>query len=321
MEPDSAKAQGLFAFSRALGAEYDKPADAPAVLIDAERAVRSALAVDPREPDARLALSLLQRSTLDLATNEDRIRQILAVDPQNIRAMRQLWDLLQCVGRSHDALSLVERAIAIKPLAAANNYPRAQLLWILGRNAEADRVIDRTMQYWPSHRFVRFARFMIFAFTDRPRAAVAMLDGPNTAPQSFSPETIALWRISLAALDQPTPSRIAAATSANRAAAKTNLGLSSQAVIFLSAIGEVDAALEVVNELFVIIGRNSARGKPGAKAAAGTSIAWRFAPWLFIPPTASLRADARFEALCDGIGLTDYWSKRRVVPDYKLGLA
>jgi DNA-binding winged helix-turn-helix (wHTH) protein/tetratricopeptide (TPR) repeat protein len=320
LQPGSAKAAGLYAFSRALGAEYDQPGD-PAALVDAERAVADALAVDPREPDARLALSLLQRSTLDLATNEERLRQILAVDPQNIRAMRQLWDLLQCVGRSHDALSLVERALAIKPLAAASNFPRAQLLWILGRTAEADRVIDRAMQYWPSHRFVRFARFMIFATTDRPRAALAMLDGKNTAPQAFPPEAIALWRIALAALDQPTPARIATARSATVAAARANLGLASHAVIILSAIGEVDAAFEVANELFVIVGRNPNRGRNGPKATPGTSIAWRFAPWLFIPPTATLRADARFDALCEGIGLTDYWHKRNIVPDYRLDQA
>jgi hypothetical protein len=50
------------------------------------------------------------------------------------------------------------------------------------------------------------------------------------------------------------------------------------------------------------------------------STAWRFAPWLFIPPTASLRADPRFNTLCDGIGLTEYWAKRGIKPDYQLGI-
>jgi hypothetical protein len=42
---------------------------------------------------------------------------------------------------------------------------------------------------------------------------------------------------------------------------------------------------------------------------------------LFIPPTATLRADARFDALGEGIGLTDYWHKRNIVPDYRLDQA
>ena len=45
--------------------------------------------------------------------------------------------------------------------------------------------------------------------------------------------------------------------------------------------------------------------------------AWRFTPWLFTPPVASMRADARFNELCDGTGLTDYWRKRGVQPDYR----
>ena len=321
MRPDSARAQGLLAFTRAMAADYGAPSEAPAAVREAERAAAAALSIDPNAPDARIARTLLQRSTLDFAATEARFREILAADPQNIRAMREFWDLLQCVGRSREALSVVERAIAAKPLAAANNYPRAQLLWILGRNAEADRVIDRALQYWPSHRFVRFARFMIFAFTDRPRAALAMLDGKDTAPQSFSAEAVALWRVSLAALEQRTPAAIAAARRANLAAAQTNLRIASQGVFVLSALGEIDAAFQIVNELFVIPARNLTGDQPGGKAVPVSSTAWRFAPWLFIPPTAPLRADARFEALCDGIGLTDYWRTRRVVPDYKLRTA
>ena len=296
-------------------AGYGAENPASAAVVEAERAARAALAIDPRAADARLALTLLQRSTLDLAANEDRIRQILADDPQNIRAMSELWSLLQCVGRSHDALAMIDRAIALKPLAAANNYPRAQLLWILGRNAEADRVIDRALQYWPAHRFVRFARFIILAFTDRPRAALAMLDGRNTAPQSFPPQAVALWRISLAALDQRTPATIAAARTANLSAAQANLALASQGVLVLSALGELDAAFKIVNDLFVIRDQDPTEGQTRSSSNDGTSMAWRFAPWLFIPPTAPMRADPRFKALCDGAGLTDYWRKRSIGPD------
>ena len=48
--------------------------------------------------------------------------------------------------------------------------------------------------------------------------------------------------------------------------------------------------------------------------------AWRFAPWLFTPPTASLRADPRFLAICDAAGLSEYWAKRGIKPDYQLGI-
>ena len=200
--------------------------------------------------------------------------------------MRHLWSFLQCAGRCRDSLDMIERAIAIKPLAAANNYPKAQLLWILGRNAEADRVIDNAMKYWPSHRFVRFARFTIFAFTGRPRAALAMLEKEETRPQQYTPEMVSLWRVSLVALEQRTPASITAARSANLDAARQDLKLSSQAILALSALGELDAAFEIADSFFAVR-RPSARN-PQSKPPV-RSTAWRFAPWLFTPPTASLR--------------------------------
>ena len=30
-----------------------------------------------------------------------------------------------------------------------------------------------------------------------------------------------------------------------------------------------------------------------------------------------MRADPRFKELCDGTGLTDYWHKRGIQPDYQ----
>ena len=292
LRPDNPKAQGLFALTQAMLAE-DGGREAGAAVQTADRAARIALALDPDEPNARLALVTLQRSTLDLATNEDRLREILAVAPDNIETMGSLWELLQSAGRSRDALALVERANALEPFAAGNHFPKAQLLWILGRNAEADRVIDRAMQYWPEHPIVRFARFTIYAYTGRPRAALAMLDDPKTRPQLYSPEEISLWRVSLAALDQRTPASIAAARSANIEAARQNPGRSNHAILVLSALGEVDAAFEIANGLLLFRRPTELRTQAPAKQPPVKSTGWRSRRGCSRPR----RADARRSAL------------------------
>jgi tetratricopeptide (TPR) repeat protein len=320
MRPDNPQAQGLFAMTQATVAEYGDRGEPSAAVQRADRAARAALAVDPNEPNARLALVTLERSTLDLATNEDRLREILATAPDNIPAMGSLWGLLQCAGRSRDALTLIERANVLEPLAASCHYPKAQLLWILGRNAEADRVIDRAMQYWPEHDGVRFARFTIYAYTGRPRAALAMLDSGKMKP-IYPPDAESLWRVSLAALDQRSPASIAAARSANLEAAKQNPGLTNQAVLVLSALGEVDAAFDIANELLLFRRPVESRPQPGSAKSPVKSTSWRFAPWLFIPPAEPMQADPRFNALCEGIGLTEYWAKRGIKPDYQLRIA
>lgn len=317
VRPNDARALGLYAYSLATRIDDRSVGRPGAAVEESERAVRAALESAPGDPNTQLAQILLERSTLDLAANEDRLRAVIARDPDNIYAMRHLWNLLQSSGRSREAMALVERAIALKPLAATNNYPRAQLLWILGRHAEADRVIDRAMQYWPKHRWVRFARFIILAFTGRERAARAMLDGKGTAPQEYGPAQIALWRVNLAALEDRSPAKVAAALSANLDAAKQHLGLSSQAIMALAALGEIDAAFEIANAVLLFNPTGDAEtARPGQPVK---STAWIFAPWLFTPPLAPLRADPRFKTLCDGIGLTDYWTSRGIRPDYRIG--
>jgi tetratricopeptide (TPR) repeat protein len=314
--PDSAAAQGLVALTQAAVAE-DSARETGAAVHEAARAARAALAIDPREPNARLALVTLQRSTLDLASNEDRLREILAIAPENISAMASLWSLLQSAGRSRDALALIERANSIEPFAASIQFPKAQLLWILGRTAEADRLIDRAMQYWPEHQIVRFARFTIYAYTGRPRAALAMLDDGKMTP-FYTPAAVSLWRVSLAALDQRSPASIAAARRANLQAANRNPGLTNQAVLVLSALGEIDAAFDLANQLLLFRHPVEPRPTAGSSRSPAKSTSWRFAPWLFTPPAEPMQTDPRFNALCAGIGLTEYWATRRIKPDYQL---
>ena len=126
-----------------------------------------------------------------------------------------------------------------------------------------------------------------------------MIEKAETAPQNYTPEAIALWRVSLAALDQRTPASIAAARRANLDAVQKDLRLTSQAALVLSALGEIDAAFEITNAFFAVEDRTIpvARAKGPVK-----STAWRFTPWLFTPPIAPMRSDPRFESFAMGSG-------------------
>lgn len=312
LRPDSARALGLYAYALS---SRDDTAVSGGALREAERAAEAALAINPGEANAHLAMVLARQSNLDLSETEQRLSQILIKAPRNVSAMRNMWSLLQCVGRSREALAWVDRSLTVAPLAAGSHYPRAQLLWITGRAAEADRTIDKALEFWPSHRYVRFARFTILAFTGRARAALTMLESRKTRPQAFSAYSIELWRTTLLALDAGSEATIEVARTANLDGALANLKLSRQAVMSLCALGDVDGAFRIANALFAIV--DKPRGRPASPVS---SVAWRFAPWMFIPPTAPMRSDPRFERLCDGIGLTDYWASRNVKPDFRTAI-
>lgn len=314
LRPDDAEALGSLAFAYATRMESGQREHTRTSLQQAETAAAAALGLDPNEPNAHLALVIIESGSLDLLGTEDRLRDVLAAHPSNLNAMNLLWNLLQCVGRSQEALGLVRRALRINPLASGSHYPFAQLLWITGQTAEADRVIEKAMQYWPTHRFVRFARFMIFAFTDRPRAAMAMIEKPETSPQNFPPESIALWRLTLPALDQRSSIAEARAREAVLAAVMKNLRLTSQAAMVMSALGDIDTAFAITDKFFAVDKANPLRPKSPMSIR---STAWRFAPWLFTPPIAGMRADPRFTMLTDEIGLSAYWHARQTQPDYQ----
>lgn len=321
LRPDDPGALGLFAYALSLQTEIGASSDRQKsthdkVIQEANDAAGRALALQPREPNALLAKVVLNRSGLDFAATEDRLRAILAGSPDHVNSLRHLWEFLTCVGRGQEALGLTERAVAINPLAAGNQFPRGQLLWITGRNAEADRVLERARTAWPEHETVRFAQFNLRAFTGRARAALAMLDDPQQVPD-FSPVLIDLWRINLVALDQPTPENIAAARKASLELSEQRLGLSNSATMAMSALGEVDAAFEILSRRYALQPPPPGGRSGPSKSNRGDSTAWRFAPWLFTPPLANARADPRFQYICDEIGLTDYWAKRGIKPDYQ----
>jgi len=313
LEPRSAKAWGLLAYSNAngvlrFGAMRDEAAQAT------ERAAGNALALDPNEPNALLALTLVQFGMIDFYSAEQRYLRILAIAPDNGNTMRFLGTMLHSVGRCRDSLTVVERALAIEPFVPDHWARKAGRLWILGRIAEADRIIDRAMQLWPSHSLVRLMRLMIWAFTGRAQAALAIVDEEQVKPIFLSMAGVPVWRASLAALRAPTRSSVAAARVANLEGAQGSPQIAAWAILTLSALGELDAAFEVANGFLLDRGSVIVRPRPDPKLPR-ISVGWRNTFGLFIPPTKAMRLDPRFKPLADGLGLTDYWRKRGIGPD------
>lgn len=313
IDPHNAEAWGLLAYAHAGALQFMSPETAGGA-VQAEIAAQRALAIDPKEPNALLAMLALQRGMLDMASPEDEFRRILAIDPDNVLALRSLAQLLQTVGRCRDAYVTGGRANAIAPMSPDLKFRRALTLWINGRLAEADRISDRSMELWPSHPLVRLGRLMIYAFTGRPRAALAIVEDEEASPLLLSPAAASVWRASLVALEEHTPSAIAAAREANLEGAKTTPAIASAGILILSALGELDAAFEVANGFLLGRGSIIVRPKP-SNVPSVNSAGWRNKMGLFTPPAKAMRLDPRFRPLCDELGLTEYWRKRGIGPD------
>ena len=314
IRPSSARAWGLLGLMRSMAAQAAGPDGTGLLAEAAQDAARKALARDPNEPNALLTMFELEGSTLNWLKRDRTLRQIIAIDPKNIVAISELAALLQAAGLSRESWIWNERALAVEPLSADLLSRRALKLWIAGRPTEADKVIDQARDLNPSNGFVIWVRFLTLALTDRTRAAQAILE--NDPERIGSRPSVAMWRASLPALDALTPVTIAQAVKACLEAAPLAGQLAAQSVMILSALQQVDAAFDVANGFLLWRGALVRRNRPVGQMQ--NDPLWRAGvQWLFTPPCSAMRADHRFLALCDGIGLVDYWRIRRIQPDYQ----
>jgi hypothetical protein len=198
------------------------------------------------------------------------------------------------------------------PFMRAALVVRGLKLWILGRVGEADKVIDRVRGLWPDYWFGNYARFLIFALTDRPAAARAMLDEVHIFDGLQSKGT---WLTALDALESRTPSAVETARRACLETARRAPPLAKDMVMMLCALGLANTAFEVTEGFLLWRGKLLSMDQTNKRAVDDYNR--RMTQWLFTPPVAVMWADPRFPKLCEEFGLTAYWRARGVRPDYQ----
>lgn len=318
LDPDNAKALGLLALAEETRANNGGSSDAGATLRFAEGAARAALRSDPGEPHARLAMIDIRAGSLDWAQMEDRLETVRASAPTNLHVLGSLASFLEAAGRTSKSWMYNEQAAAAAPSSPTPQWRRALRLWTGGRDQQALDLTDRLLPLWPRHALVWNARFMVLAFTGRTGAAAAMLQDQVAPSANSHPARLAQWLPTFDAFAQPSPARIAKAKEANLAAAQVNPGQATYAAMILSQLGEVDAAFDVINALLLSKGPLVSKRPIVPRSFVANSPSWCRTQWLWMPPLAAVRADARFEGLCEAIGLTRYWRLRGISPDTHL---
>ena len=281
----------------------------------AREAAQHALSLDPREPNARVVVAF-QRLDLDSWTRwEDELLGVLADAPDNALALSLLTFFYQGMGRCKDSWLTNERAVRAEPFSPAHQHRRALKHWIFGRIGEADRVADQALRLWPRQPIVWNARMLIYACTDRAPAALALLDDVASRPVNLTAPSIDSWRAALTAISTRIQADVVRAVSVCTAAARLAPGLSANAIMFFSYLGELDAAYRVAGGLFEGQGTVVQKTRGSGINDIYSGSAWGRTQFLFIPATAPFRADARFPELCRRLGHVAYWQKRGIWPD------
>ena len=222
--PNDAAGWGLLALAKSNVADASASEAAGTAVQESEQAARRALALDRREPNALVALAMLQRRLDDWLTTEKKLRAVLAIAPDNPTALEKLVALLQASGYYQESWDLNERAIAFDALQPTALYRKALKHWIMGRPKEADQLIARVRELWPLQPLVWNARLLISAFTGQTEAARILLRDQATTSLMITPTGVAMWDVSLTALETRDPGDIAGARAANLSAAPQSRG-------------------------------------------------------------------------------------------------
>ena len=220
--------------------------------------------------------------------------------------------LLQAAGLTRESWAWNERILALAPLSKPYLVVRALKLWLLGKVAAADKVIDRVRGVWPLDQFGYFVRFLLFSLTGRTDAALAMLaSNPKLIGSS---DEVALWRAALPALDDPSPKALATAREACVNVARKVPWITNDAVMILCALNQIEEAFDLTDGYLLWRGKVISADQANGRVV--NDYSRRMTQWLFSPPAAAMRSDPRFLQLCNEFGLVAYWNARHVKPDY-----
>ena len=300
--PERADAWGWFARSQENGEQ-------------ARAAASRAVELDPDEPNGRTVLILQRKDLISWVEWEDALLEILDRAPDNTLVLDHISHFYQNVGRCKDNWRLGERLFRLEPDSPGNQHRRAYRHWMFGKIAEADKIIDKSLRLWPRHPWVWNGRLLIYAFTDRAKAAMSLLEDVESRPLNLTTASVEFWRAALRALDTRSSEDIRNAIEVCTKAAILAPGLAVNAIMTFSHIGELDQAYRVADGIY--LGRGSIVQKLRGAGIRDTysGAGWGRTQALFIPASANFRADKRFTDLCRQMGHVAYWEERGIWPD------
>lgn len=313
--PSSAMAHGWMAMLCRHAAEYSAPAEASTWVGKCEASARRALAIDPAQPLARVAPISVSPLYGRWTTSRDMLTEILADHPNEPVAAHDLSVLDMATGQIRAAKKTRDRLIAKDPFATNYCYKTVYQNWSVGDFAAMDHAADRAVALWPLHPAVWTVRLWTLAFTGRLPAAREMIE--HSVKPALPQATLAYLKQILAAVTGGDSRARDQAVAASIAAARNGPAHAIAAMFALSLLDRTDDLFDVASAYFFRDGLSPVPLHHGADEPALNEQHRRLTQILFTPVFAGLRGDPRFKSICSRTGLTQYWDKTGLRPDFE----
>jgi tetratricopeptide (TPR) repeat protein len=264
---------------------------------EADAEAHKALALDPKSPDAYLALSWLLPVT-DWAGQEKLLRQGVAADPSWPHTNGFLGFILIDTGRLQEAAGYLQRA-ATADLQIDWGPANAGSQCNAGQFDQAMSYLSDALKRKPDDFDVRNTLVHCLYLAKRWPDLHKAVHDPALRPTGFTDEHVARDDIYTQAAETRTAAAIAKARALAVAAPSGSNSVITQGIEMLAVLGLTDDAFELAK-----------RYTAGAPLTGGTT------DFLFGPLTVSLRRDPRFMVLADRLKLLDFWLTSGKWPDF-----
>jgi tetratricopeptide (TPR) repeat protein len=260
---------------------------------EAEAAAKKSMSLDSQNPEGYMALAgLLPLGHFD--ERERLLQKALGVRPTECGCERQAYgDFLASVGRMDDAVEQYERARAMRPLAPFSNVRFAQALYVVGRNDEADGILDKMLALWSDATSLRLLKIKSALWTRRYDEAVEGLNARDLPLTSVQRTALADAFLALKSGD---PQMRAQSIAALNEFANDRRYNDKVVVATLAALGARQEAIRAAANLV------RTRGLFDAEV-------------LFEPNLAESSGDPSYGNLVRSLGLLDYWRSASNPPD------
>ena len=281
----------------------------------AREAAQRALQLDPKNANARAAIAYARPFRGSWLHMEREYRKALADQPGKTLVIYSLALLLAHVGRMRESAAMFAELDSSAPT-ANQFYFHWVALWSSGQLGEAERLAEKAAAIYATHPRIWTARFNLALVGGRPAAALAMAEDQQSPPSRVSEEWLSRRAAVARALTTGAVDQLSAVAADLIGDAKRSAGDAARSMQDLAVLGRLDDAFAVANAYFFSRGfivpdiPVAPSGRPDVNLESRSTIS------LFFPATQAMRADARFKALVEEIGLTRYWRGAGKAPDY-----
>ncbi len=319
MRPDYPDGWSELAMTYAIAAGGRPDAEAQAMRAQGWAAAQRSLALDAGNALARVSIEAAKPGAGNWWPLEQALLAAIVQHPERERLFLRLGILMSEVGRFGKAIARLAESARVGPPSPVLYFKHVLALWGANRLEEADRLAEEATATYPTHFAVWFTQFYLLMYTGRADAALAKAANRSGRPTGIPDGDFDTAVEAARALGTGSKSAIDAAMANQMVQARRGAGYAENAIQFAAVTGRIEDGFAIANAYFFDRGFTVGDVRFTTTQGIFTPRPDRETAFLFMPQLAAMRADRRFDALVNDIGLKRYWAASGSRPDYMSG--